>query len=50
MAGGSSCSSWARGSRDSSYSRGSRNSTELPILKPQTNWENLFFYQKTVVL
>ena len=50
MAGGSSCSSGARGSRDSSYSRGSRNSTELPILKPQTNWENLFFYQKTVVL
>ena len=29
---------------------GSRNSSELPILKPQTNWENLFFYQKTVVL
>ena len=23
---------------------------ELPILKKQTNWQNLYFYQKTVVL
>lgn len=37
----------------SSFSRTSRPSSpsaELTILRPQTNWENLFFYQKTVVL
>ena len=43
------------GARDSSGSRNSRESRggsgEPPrILRPQTNWENLYFYQKTVVL
>ena len=41
---GASCSS---GSRDSRFSR---IPGKLPILKPQTNWEKLFFYQKTVAL
>ena len=37
------------GSRNSRESRGG--SGEPPkILRPQTNWENLYFYQKTVVL
>ena len=43
------------GARDSSGSRNTRESRggsgEPPrILRPQTNWENLYFYQKTVVL
>lgn len=43
------------GDRDSSGSRNARESRggsgEPPrILRPQTNWENLYFYQKTVVL
>ena len=43
------------GARDSSGSRNTRESRggsgEPPrILRPQTNWENLYFYQKAVVL
>ena len=33
----------------SSCSSGSRSSS-LSVLRPQTNWQNLYFYQKTVVL
>ena len=37
--------------RGSSFSRGSRASSQVPaVLKSQTVWENLYFYQKTVVL
>ena len=45
--------SWASGSRGSSDSRDSRvtgSASNFTILKPQTNWEKLFFYQKTVAL
>jgi len=40
----------ARDSRDSGDSRNAGGSRPLSVLKPQTNWENLYFYQKTVVL
>ena len=40
------------GSRSASCSRSSRSarSSSLSVLRPQTNWQNLYFYQKTVVL
>lgn len=38
----------SRGSRDSREAGGS--SQPPKILRPQTNWENLYFYQKAVVL
>ena len=40
------------GSRSASCSRSSRDSrsSSCSVLRPQTNWQNLYFYQKTVVL
>ena len=52
-AGGSRESSFSSGSRkssDSRTSRLSRTSSNFSVLKGQTVWENLYFYQKTVVL
>ena len=47
-AGGSRKSSFSRNSRTASTSRSS--SQPPAVLKPQTVWESLYFYQKTVVL
>ena len=41
--------SGARSASCSRSSRGSRSSS-CSVLRPQTNWQNLYFYQKTVVL
>ena len=37
-------------SEENCRSHDSRDSRALPILRPQTQWEKLYFYQKTVVL
>lgn len=43
-------SSWSSGASYSSGSSNSSASRPVTVLRPQTRWEDLYFYQKTVVL